>query len=279
MTGGPPDQLLAAGAVLAAVGSLVPLLADGRRTSAARRRSEALLGLRRRRGPRMRLRRPRARALTGPLCTAVACAALLEGVAGPVVGLVAGAALHAALRRRSRAGPASVRATGTPAHDGPASLEYAARTVPPEEAARQLPLAADLLAACLSAGAGPREAAQAVGESLGGAVGGCLAAVTAQLRLGREPAEAWAWLGAALDAEALARCLERADATGSPAAEPTARTADLLRAARARRAVAHGRRAQVRITAPVGLCFLPAFLAIGVAPVLIGLAGGLLRSA
>lgn len=45
MTGGPPDRLLAAGAVLAAVGSLVPLLADGRRTSAARRRSEALLGL------------------------------------------------------------------------------------------------------------------------------------------------------------------------------------------------------------------------------------------
>jgi hypothetical protein len=31
------------------------------------------------------------------------------------------------------------------------------------------------------------------------------------------------------------------------------------------------------VTAPVGLCFLPAFLAIGVLPVVIGLAGGLLR--
>ena len=44
-----------------------------------------------------------------------------------------------------------------------------------EEAARQLPLAADLLAACVAAGAGPREAAEAVGESLGGPVGDQLA--------------------------------------------------------------------------------------------------------
>ena len=30
------------------------------------------------------------------------------------------------------------------------------------------------------------------------------------------------------------------------------------------------------VTAPVGLCFLPAFIAVGVAPVVIGLAGGVL---
>ena len=35
-------------------------------------------------------------------------------------------------------------------------------------------------------------------------------------------------------------------------------------------------RAQVLISAPVGLCFLPAFLAVGVAPVVIGLATGLM---
>jgi hypothetical protein len=33
----------------------------------------------------------------------------------------------------------------------------------------------------------------------------------------------------------------------------------------------------VLIAAPLGLCFLPAFLLIGVVPVLIGLAGGLMR--
>ena len=48
-----------------------------------------------------------------------------------------------------------------------------------------------------------------------------------------------------------------------------------------RRAGAGGRgtgpRAAVLVTAPVGLCFLPAFLAVGVAPVVIGLADGLLN--
>jgi hypothetical protein len=38
---------------------------------------------------------------------------------------------------------------------------------------------------------------------------------------------------------------------------------------------ARGQRAGVLITGPLGLCFLPAFLALGVVPVVIGLASGL----
>lgn len=146
-----------------------------------------------------------------------------------------------------------------------------------ELARRQLPLAADLMAACISAGAGPREAAEAVGESLGGPVGERLASTAKQLRLGAEAAPAWSSFGRIPGAEPLARCLERADNTGAPAAEPMARLAGRFRAERARAAAGRGRRAQVLITAPVGLCFLPAFLAVGVAPVVIGLADGLLR--
>ncbi|QGV82658.1 type II secretion protein F [Streptomyces ficellus] len=144
------------------------------------------------------------------------------------------------------------------------------------EAARGLPLAADLLAACLSAGAGPREAAEAVGESLGGPVGDRLAWAAAELRLGGEPDDVWGRFGEIPGARPLARCLERASASGAPAAEAVSRLAAGLRADRARRATARAQRAQVLITAPVGLCFLPAFLAVGVAPVVIGLAGELL---
>lgn len=54
-------------------------------------------------------------------------------------------------------------------------------------AARQLPLAADLLSACITAGAGPVPAAQAVGETLGGPVGDALARGAAEVRLGGEP--------------------------------------------------------------------------------------------
>ncbi|WP_405937529.1 type II secretion system F family protein [Streptomyces sp. NBC_00726] len=147
------------------------------------------------------------------------------------------------------------------------------------EAARQLPMAADLLAACLSAGAGPVEAAEAVGESLDGPVGDQLARTAAEIRLGGDPVVAWGRFGGIPGAAALAGCLDRAGSTGAPAAEPVARIAEALRAERARAAVARAQRAAVMVTAPVGLCFLPAFLAVGVAPVVIGLAGGLLQPA
>ncbi|TXS39443.1 type II secretion system F family protein [Streptomyces sp. or43] len=145
------------------------------------------------------------------------------------------------------------------------------------ESMRQLPLAADLLASCISAGAGPREAAEAVGESLGGPVGEQLARTAAEIRLGGDPAVAWGRFGAIPGAAALARCLERAGSTGAPAAESVARLAGAMRAERTSAAVARAQRAAVLITAPLGLCFLPAFLTVGVAPVVIGLAGGLLR--
>ncbi|MEU5917412.1 type II secretion system F family protein [Streptomyces sp. NPDC047141] len=145
-----------------------------------------------------------------------------------------------------------------------------------EEAVRHLPLAADLLAACAASGAGPGEAAEAVGRSLGGPLGDRLRRTAAELRLGGEPAEVWGRFGAIPGAEGLARCMERAGSSGAPAAEAVARHAAALRAGRARAAAAGARRAQVLISAPVGLCFLPAFLAVGVAPVVIGLATGLL---
>ncbi|TLS43875.1 hypothetical protein FE633_22785 [Streptomyces montanus] len=155
------------------------------------------------------------------------------------------------------------------------------RPTPAEEpqsgvAARQLPLAADLLAACIAAGASPVTAAQAVGEALEGPVGERLARGAAEVRLGGEPAEAWRGLAALPGARALARLLERAGESGVPAASPVARLAAEARAEWGRTATARARRAGVMVTAPVGLCFLPAFIAIGVLPVVIGLASGVL---
>ncbi|AVV41320.1 hypothetical protein C6376_07585 [Streptomyces sp. P3] len=143
-------------------------------------------------------------------------------------------------------------------------------------AARQLPLAADLLAACITAGAGPVIAAQAVGEALGGPVGSGLARGAAEVRLGGEPGTAWRRLASTPGAAALAGLLERADVSGMPAAAPVARLAADTRAGWARAATARARRAAVMVTAPVGLCFLPAFIAVGVVPIVLGLAGGVM---
>ncbi|WP_030811400.1 type II secretion system F family protein [Streptomyces sp. NRRL F-2799] len=184
--------------------------------------------------------------------------AVVGGVFGALAGLGAGVALWRWQERRAAARPAAEL------------LDAAA-------ASRQLPLAAELLAACIEAGAGPVVAAQAVGEGLGGPVGDALARGAAEARLGGEPADAWARLTALPGAGALARLLERADRSGLPAAEPVARLASDARAESIRAATVRARRAAVLISAPVGLCFLPAFIAVGVLPVVIGLAGGALE--
>ncbi|MEU1008158.1 type II secretion system F family protein [Streptomyces sp. NPDC005890] len=181
---------------------------------------------------------------------------LVGGVTGSLLGLGVGAALW---RWRGRQTSASDQ-----------------EVVDAAGAARQLPLAADLLAACIAAGAGPVIAAQAVGEALGGPVGQALARGAAEVRLGGEPAAAWRSLAALPGADVLARLLERADESGLPAAGPVTRLASDARAEWARTATARARRAAVLISAPVGLCFLPAFIAVGVLPVVIGLAGGVL---
>ncbi|MER5279513.1 type II secretion system F family protein [Streptomyces sp. NPDC002809] len=186
---------------------------------------------------------------------------LVGGPAGWVIGLAAACGMWRWQRARLGQAPR-------------AAAEKAASEA---ESLRGLPLAADLLAACISAGAGPREAAEAVGESLGGPVGEQLARTAAEIRLGGDPTVAWGRFGEIPGAAALARCLDRAGSTGAPAAESVARLAEAMRAERASAAVARAQRAAVLITAPVGLCFLPAFLTVGVAPVVIGLAGGLLQ--
>ncbi|MFF8537559.1 type II secretion system F family protein [Streptomyces sp. SAS_267] len=188
----------------------------------------------------------------------VGCAGwvLIGGVVGVLVGLAAGFGVRWWLRRRNPA-PAE---------------EYDVAS-----AARQLPLAADLVGACIAAGASPVSAARAVGVALGGPVGERLARGAAEVRLGGEPVHAWRRLASLPGARGLARLLERAGESGVPAAVPVGRLAAEARAEWARAATARARRAAVMVTAPVGLCFLPAFLAIGVLPVVIGLAGGLLR--
>ncbi|MFF5477331.1 type II secretion system F family protein [Streptomyces sp. NPDC012935] len=192
-----------------------------------------------------------------PMAAVVAAGwAVVGGAAGLAVGLVVAGGLWLWRRRQEAIRPAEEPDAG--------------------EAAKQLPLAADLLAACIAAGAGPVIAAQAVGEALGGPVGDRLARGAAEVRLGGEPGEAWHRLALLPGAGGLARLLERADVSGLPAAGPVARLAAEARADWARAATERARRAAVMVSAPVGLCFLPAFIAVGVAPVVIGLAGGVL---
>jgi Flp pilus assembly protein TadB len=144
--------------------------------------------------------------------------------------------------------------------------------------AADLPTAADLLAACLLAGASPVDAVSAVAAVTGGPLGAELRSAAAAVRLGGDPARCWMSLSAHRELTVLARALARAGIGGAPPAERIARIADEYRAQRRRDFAAAARQASVRATLPLGVCFLPAFLLIGVVPVAIGLAGPLLAA-
>ncbi|WP_217166749.1 type II secretion system F family protein [Streptomyces sp. AC512_CC834] len=258
MNGDLVHRLWAVAGTLLAAGWLVRRFGAARRERAVSRRLTGLLTPEQDRpGPRRAEVLSAARGWLPLVGTAVAGWAVIGGVAGVVVGLAGAAALWRWSVRRSAAGTSAAETAAA-------------------EAARQLPLAADLLAACIAAGASPVAAARAVGDALGGPVGHALGRGAAEVRLGSEPDEAWRGLAAIRGAGPLARLLERADVSGLPAAGPVARLAAQARADWARTTTTRARRAAVMVTAPVGLCFLPAFIAVGVLPVVIGLAGGVL---
>lgn len=149
------------------------------------------------------------------------------------------------------------------------------RLEPPEARARRLrevadlPLAADLMAAGLRAGAPVDHAASAVAEAVGGPLGERLARVARSLRLGAEPAEAWGHLAPVAGAARMAQAAARSSASGAALAGALVRLADDLRADRAVASEAAARRAGVLIVLPLGLCFLPAFILAGLVPVLV----------
>ncbi|CAG6398830.1 membrane hypothetical protein [Actinacidiphila cocklensis] len=247
-------------AALVAAGGAVAVAADGGRQRKRVGRLRAALGeVRTRRVEPERLRR----ALGGPVrrwgpaaVAGIAAGALVGGALGVLVGLLAAAGVVRVLGGRQRAA--------------------GGRMAPSEPDPAQLPLCADLMAACLAAGASPGEAAGAVGGCLGGPLGAALIRAQAELRLGGDPVECWQRFGAVPAAREMGRCLARATTTGTaPVAEMSRLAAD-LRAAHGRTALAGARKAAVLATAPLGLCFLPAFLLVGVVPVVIGLAGAVL---
>ncbi|GAC1442948.1 MAG: hypothetical protein NVSMB55_15050 [Mycobacteriales bacterium] len=148
-----------------------------------------------------------------------------------------------------------------------------------EQLVADLPLTLDLLAACLAGGSTLAGAICAVAGAVGGPCGARLAAVGDAQAVGTPPAEAWLALAAGRPDDPLAsaaRVLGRAAEGGAPVAAAVARLAVEARAAARAAAAAAAHRLGVLVVAPLGLCFLPAFVLLGVVPVVIGLAGPLL---
>jgi Flp pilus assembly protein TadB len=133
----------------------------------------------------------------------------------------------------------------------------------------------DLLAACLLAGLGVPAAVRAVAEGAPAPQGEALRSAADLLDLGADPVEAWAPVRECAGIAELARAARRTARSGTALAEVAAELSARIRDGLGDQAEAKAQRAGVLITGPLGLCFLPAFLCLGVVPVVVGLASRL----
>lgn len=155
------------------------------------------------------------------------------------------------------------------------------RTEPPgerrrrEAVRRDLPHLVSLLASALAGGAAPGIAIDLVGRALPGPGADRLEPLAARLALGADPAGVWADLSRDPELGSLGRTLARAHESGTPVVVSVRRLADDL-ADRARAEVEDRARAVgVKAALPLGLCLLPAFVLVGIVPLVAGLIGTL----
>jgi Flp pilus assembly protein TadB len=178
----------------------------------------------------------------------VGLALVVGGAAGLLLGTVGGALALVLLRRLE---PRSARERR-------------------ERLAADLPTAIDLLAACLAAGRPPAPALAAVAGAVGDPLAAELGTVGVRLDLGAEPVGVWSDVAAGPGPlAALGRTMARSLETGAPMADGLGLLAADLR--RRRRAATEQRARSVGVcaAAPLGLCFLPAFVLVGVVPAVV----------
>lgn len=189
------------------------------------------------------------------LLAGVALALLVGGAAGVVAGLATAVVLDRVIR--------TLPAQGQEARNARLRSD--------------LPLALDLLAGALAAGAPVSGAVEAVAAALPGPLGDELGAVATALRLGAGTSQAWARCEAQPPLRAVARAVVRGADSGAALAPLARQLAADQRVADRATAEAAARRVGVLVVAPLGACFLPAFLLLGVVPIVLSLAGSVLQ--
>ena len=167
---------------------------------------------------------------------------VLSGVLGGVMAALAGVGVFVAAGRVGSPGEPSARV----------------------ELASALPVICTQLAVCMEAGLPLRNAVAVLGDCLGGEPARVLRRLDAAVRLGVPEEQAWAELGG------LARELRHAASGGAALAAALRQQAAEARATNRSAAESRARRAGVSIVLPLGVCFLPAFLLVGVVPVVGG---------
>jgi Flp pilus assembly protein TadB len=174
--------------------------------------------------------------------------ALLTGVLGLVLGVASAAVTWRAVAR----------------------MEPRAERRRRERLSEALPHVVDLMAACLAVGDSPGGALDRVASAVDDPMRSELRAVAARLRLGADSVAVWREVSRHPQLGPLGRCLLRATESGAPVSEAMTRLAEDVRRDSRAEVEARARAVGVRATAPLGVCLLPAFVVVGVVPLVAG---------
>jgi len=183
-----------------------------------------------------------------PVGSALAVTVVIEGVLGVLLAIALAVVVH---RHSGRALTRPQRA-------------LAARR------ALELPMAVEVLASCLAVGATQQRALRTVADGLGGTLAADFSRVSGALGVGADVSEAWG-LVSAPDLRSLASLLGRAHITGAPVVPQLWMLADQHRQHARVVAMDAARTLGVRSTGPLGLCFLPAFVLVAIAPLVLSI--------
>lgn len=137
---------------------------------------------------------------------------------------------------------------------------------------RSLALTLDLTAAALHAGRPLADALIGAAPAAGAPVREALLRVAGLLRLGADPEQAWAVITPGGPLGPVAVAAVRSASSGSRLAVAFERLAAETRAEIVTASAARAQRAGVLSMAPLGACFLPSFVCLGVVPVVVGIA-------
>lgn len=159
---------------------------------------------------------------------------------------------------------------------GVSRLEAPAARRRREQIEAGLPHVVDLLVACLTSGSAPGTAVAEVAHALDGPLRDELTGVAARLRLGADPVTVWREVAEHPQLGRLGRCVVRAVDSGSSVADAMTRLAEDLRRDSRSRVEARARAVGVKAALPLGLCMLPAFVLVGVVPLVVGSLSALL---
>ncbi|MGK2880202.1 MAG: type II secretion system F family protein [Mycobacterium sp.] len=170
---------------------------------------------------------------------------------------------------------------------GAATVRHRARGTSPvarspgTRTAAEDPLAAasclEVFAVCLTAGMAVAPAAAAAAPAAPPRLRELLGRAADMLLLGADPQTAWSDIDIDSDnaqySRTVARLARRSASSGAALAAAMTELAEVCRHDAATAADAAAQRAAVLIAGPLGLCFLPAFVCVGLVPVVVGLVG------